>query len=216
MRKLAIGLLLLSVIVSIAPAAAQERPTRLATFSDETGLFSLQYPADMFVAGAYYSELGGLPPIPSVVLASSAEIFTRPTTPPTTPVKAGQWGIAVFFFPKMMFAPMGVTPDATITQFGEVWTKAMTSGDGTITSLPLVTLANGKEAYLAAASDKKVEDNYLMMHEITDGVVVLTALLSSVDGRTDEMIAAHLALTNSIKFTGTAEDVLKLLPPPAK
>jgi hypothetical protein len=56
------------------------------------------------------------------------------------------------------------------------------------------------------------EDNYLMLYEIADGVIVLTTIVSAVDGRTPEMEALHLALTNSIEFTGTAEDVLATMP----
>jgi hypothetical protein len=33
------------------------------------------------------------------------------------------------------------------------------------------------------------------------------------DGRTPEMEAMHLAVTNSIEFTGTADDILATMPP---
>jgi hypothetical protein len=150
-----------------------------------------------------------------VVLVSTPDLLVRSATPPYDPVKQGEWGIAVFFFPKPMFAQMGVPADASITEIGEAWTKANVD-QGTPRVLPPVTLANGKLAFLVTGSSPGQEDNYMMLHETAEGVIVLTALLSAVDGRTDEMIAAHLALTNSIKFTGTVEDILKMMPAPAQ
>jgi hypothetical protein len=214
--------LLWCVLLFVAPALAQdtaEEETLMATFGDETGLFSLQYPADLFVAGQSLAESAGML-FPSVVLSSSLDILSRPNTPPYAPVIMGDWGIAVIFFPKAMFEPMGVAADAPILDVWTAWTAMFLDEGGTTTIEPTpMILDSGAEAIVWAgrgaddgAGGPPAEDNYLMLFEITDGVVVLTALLSAVDGRTPEMEALHLALTNSIEFTGTAEDVLATMP----
>lgn len=222
MKKFSILWLLLCVVLLVAPTLAQdaaEEETPMATFGDETGLFSLQYPADLFVAGASFLESRGLP-FPSVALSSSLDIFSRSATPPYPPIAMGDWGIAVIFFPKAMFAQMGVAADAPILDVANAWAQMFLTGGGSITFQPdPVILDSGAEAIVITgrgeddgAGGPPPEDNYLMLHEIADGVIVLTTIVSAVDGRTPEMEALHLALTNSIEFTGTAEDVLAMMP----
>ncbi|MBL8164546.1 MAG: hypothetical protein JNJ61_21330 [Anaerolineae bacterium] len=223
MKKLSIfGLLLLGVALLVAPTLAQdaaEEAPLVVSFGDETGLFSLQYPADFFVAGQSWIESAGLP-FPSVVFSSSLDIFNRPTAPPYAPIAMGDWGVAVIFFPKAMFAPMGVAADAPILDVANAWAQmSLSEADpANVTFLPdPVILDSGAEAIVIIGdADDGVEDQYLMLHEITDGVIVLTTIVSAVDGRTDDMVAAHLALTNSIEFTGTAEDVLAMMTPPGQ
>lgn len=222
MKKLLVLCLLLTLIVATtAPAAAQGGDTKWATFGDETGLFSLQYPADLFVSGDSFLKSRGLP-FPSVVFSSSLDIFLRPPTPPYAPIAMGDWGIAVIFLPKAMFAPMGVAADAPILDVAKAWSQMSLIGSITFQPDP-VLLDSGAEAVVITGrgtddggGGPPPEDNYLMLHEITNGVIALTTIVSAVDGRTSEMQAMHLALTNSITFTGTAEDVLKMMPPPAK
>lgn len=221
MKKFSILWLLLCVVLLVVPTLAQdtaEEEPPMATFGDETGLFSLQYPADLFVASQSFIEARGLP-FPSVVFSSSLDIFNRPATPPYAPIAMGKWGIAVIFFPKAMFAPMGVAANAPILDVANAWVAMSTSPTATTTFQPdPVILDSGAEAILVTgrgddgAGGPPPEDNYLMLHEITDGVIALTTIVSAVDGRTPEMEAMHLALTNSIEFTGTAEDVLAMMP----
>ncbi len=224
MKKLSVLGLLLAVALLVAPTLAQdaaEEAPLVASFGDETGLFSLQYPADFFVAGQSFLESRGLP-FPSVAFSSSLDIFNRPTTPPYAPVAMGDWGIAVIFFPKAMFAPMGVAADAPILDVGNAWAQMSLTGTFTFQPDPVI-LDSGAEAIVITgrgdddgAGGPPAEDNYLMLYEIADGVIVLTTIVSAVDGRTDDMVAAHLALTNSIEFTGTAEDVLAMMTPPGQ
>jgi hypothetical protein len=228
MKKYSILWLLLCFVLLVAPTLAQdtaEEETPMATFGDETGLFTLQYPADLFVVSSSVTERAGLP-FPSVILASSYTLVTHvatSVTPPWTPVEMEDWGVAVIFFPKAMFAPMGVAADAPILDVANAWVAMSTSPTATTTFQPdPVILDNGAEAIVVTsrgddgAGGPAVEDNYLMLHEITNGVIALTTIVSAVDGRTDDMIAVHLALTNSIEFTGTAEDVLAMMPAPGQ
>jgi hypothetical protein len=222
MKKHAILWLMLCVVLLVAPTMAQdaaEAETPMATFGDETGLFSLQYPADLFVANKHFTEQTGLL-LPAVAFTSSLDILSRPPTPPYAPIAMGDWGIAVLFFPKAMFAPMGVAADAPILDVANAWAQMFLTGDGSMTFQPdPVILDSGAEAILMTgrgeddgAGGPAAEDNYLMLFEITDGVIALTTIVSAVDGRTPEMEALHLAVTNSIEFTGTAENVLALMP----
>jgi len=224
-KKLSIlGLALCVAALLAAPASAQgtaEGKTLMATFGDETGLFSLQYPAELFVLGRGTAERNGLP-FPNVILVSSHTLLTRIVTtsaPPFTPIGMGDWGIAVIFFPKAMFAPLGVAPDAPILDVTKAWAKMSLTPTATTTFKPdPVALTSGAKAIVITsrgdngAGGPAVEDNYLMLHEITDGVIALTTIVSAIDGRTPKMEAMHLALTNSIKFTGTAKDVLAMMP----
>jgi hypothetical protein len=221
MKKLSILWLLLCVVLLVAPTLAQdaaEEETPMATFGDETGFFSLQYPADLFVAGKHFTEQTGLL-LPAVAFASSLDILSRPPTPPYAPLAMGDWGIAVIFFPKAMFAPMGVAADAPILDVANAWAQMSLTGSFTFQPDPVI-LDSGAEAILITgrgeddgAGGPPPEDNYLMLYEITDGVIALTTIVSAVDGRTPEMEALHLVVTNSIEFTGTAEAVLAMMPP---
>lgn len=222
MKKLSVVLWFVCLVIFTMPALAQDAAgaeTPLATFGDETGLFTMQYPADLFVASASFLESRGLP-FPSVAISSSLDIFLRPPAPPYTPIAMGDWGIAVIFFPKAMFAPMGIAADAPILDVANAW--AQMSLTGSFTFQPdSVILDSGAEAIVITgrgeddgAGGPPPEDNYLMLHEIANGVIVLTTIVSAVDGRTTEMEALHLALTNSIEFTGTVEDILAMMPPP--
>lgn len=217
---------LLCLMLWIVPMMAQdaaEEESLMATFGDETGLFTVQYPADLFVAGQSFLEERGLL-LPSVAFTSSLDILSRSITPPYSPIAMGDWGIAVIFFPKAMFAPMGVAADAPILDVANAWGQMSLSPDGIINFQPdPVILDSGAEAIVITgrgsddgAGGPPPEDNYLMLHEIADGVIVLTTIVSAVDGRTPEMEAMHLAVTNSLEFTGTAEDVLALMTPPAQ
>jgi hypothetical protein len=224
MKKLSLLWLLLSIVLLALPTLAQdtaEEETLMATFGDETGLFSVQYPAELIVFGRGVAERNGIP-FPNVFLVSSHNLVTRLATsvaPPWTPVAMGDWGVAIIFFPKAMFAPMGVAADAPILDVANAWAQMSLTGPGSITFQPdPVILDSGAEAVVITgrgddgAGGPAVEDNYLMLHEITGGVIVLTTIVSAVDGRTDDMIAAHLAVTNRLEFTGTAEDVLATMP----
>jgi hypothetical protein len=218
MKKYCILWLLLCVVLLVAPTLAQdttEEETPMATFGDETGLFSLQYPAELYVANQGFTAAL---PFPAVAFTSSVAILARSTTPPYTPIEMGDWGIAVIFFPKAMFAPMGVAADAPILDVANAWAQMSLTGSFTFQPDPVI-LDSGAEAIVIigrgeddGAGGPPPEDNYLMLYEIADGVIVLTTIVSAVDGRTPEMEALHLALTNSIEFTGTAEDVLATMP----
>jgi hypothetical protein len=224
MKKFSILWLLCAfVVLLVAPTMAQdaaEEETPMATFSDETGLFSLQYPADLIVMGRGIVERVGIP-FPNVFLVSSPSLVTRVVTevePPHTPIEVGDWGIAVLFFPKMMFMQMGAAEDASLIDLATTWHGTFGPSSRFTFEPEMITLANGKEAVRFGsigddgAGGPPVEDNYLMLHEITDGVIAITTIISAVDGRTPEMEALHLAVTNSIEFTGTAEDVLAMMP----
>ncbi len=226
MKKLSIVWLFMWVALLILPTLAQdatEEEPLMATFGDETRLFTLQYPADLFVAGQSLAESSGML-FPSVIFSSSLDILSRPPTPPYAPIAMGDWGIAVIFFPKAMFAPMGVAADAPILDVANAWAQMLLSPDGIINFQPdPVILDSGAEAILITgrgpddgAGGPPPEDNYLMLHEIADGVIVLTTIVSAVDGRTPEMEAMHLAVTNSLEFTGTAEDILAMMTPPSQ
>lgn len=222
MKKFSIVWLLLCVGLLVTPTLAQdaaEAETPMATFGDETGLFSVQYPAELFVANQGFTAAL---PFPAAAFTSSVAILSRATTPPYTPIAMGDWGIAVIFFPKAMFAPMGVAADAPILDVANAWAQMSLSASGSTTFQPdPVILDSGAEAIVITgrgaddgAGGPPPEDNYLMLHEITDGVIALTTIVSAVDGRTPEMEALHLVVTNSIEFTGTAEDVMAMMPPP--
>ena len=216
MKKL--SLILLLFVMLVAPALAQEEETRVATFGDETGVFTLQYPADLHVVGASFWE-ASQPPVPMAIFMSSPDMFDRSTTPPYTPLAMGEWGMAVVFFPKAMFLQMGVAEDASLIDLATAYEASFGESGQTTIEPHLVTLENGAEAVVMAgrgddgAGGPPVEDLYLMLHEIADGVILMTTVVSAVDGRTDEMIAAHLALTNSVEFSGTADEILAGMTP---
>jgi hypothetical protein len=219
MKKLSIlWLLCLLAVASVTPTQAQdvEKKPSLAAFGDETGLFSLQYPAQLIVFGTGVVESNVLP-VPNVFIVSSHKMVLRLATAGTPPsrLETGDWGMAVIFFPKVMFAQMGVTADAPILDVAKAWAKMSLDAERTNFRPDPVSLASGAEAIvITGRAEDDVEDQYLMLHEIADGVIALTTIVSAVDGRTPEMEAMHLALTNSIKFTGKAEDILAMMTPP--
>jgi hypothetical protein len=219
MKKLSVFWLLLCIVLIAAPTLAQDTAEEppMATFGDETGLFTVQYPAHLFVASSSFFEAGGIP-FPGVALTSSADIFLRSQTPPYTPVAVGDWGVAIILFHEAMFMQMGVAEDASLIDLATTWHSSFGPNARFTIEPHLITLENDKEAVVFGsigddgAGGPPVEENYLMLHEIAEGVIALTALLSAVDGRTEDMIAAHLAMTNSLEFTGTAEDLLATMP----
>ncbi len=215
MKKSSILWLLWCCLLLVAPTLAQDEAAALATFGDETGLFTLQYPAELFVLGRGIAERSGLP-FPNVLLVSSHTLVTRVATsvnPPWTPIEMGDWGVAVIFFPKAMFMQMGAAPDAPILEVANAWVAMSIPEDAPTFQPDPVILDSGAEAIVITNhGDDGVEDQYLMLHEITDGVIALTTIVSAVDGRTPEMEAMHLAITNSLEFTGTADDVLAMMP----
>jgi hypothetical protein len=219
MKKLSIlWLLCLLAVVSAAPTQAQdvEKKPLLATFGDETGLFSLQYPAQLIVFGSGVVESAVLP-VPNVVIVSSHSMVLRLATAgaPPSRLETGDWGMAVVFFPKAMFAQMGVAADAPILEVAKAWAQMFLDAERANFRPDPVSLASGADAIvITGRAEDNVEDQYLMLHEVTDGVIALTTIVSAVDGRTPEMEAMHLALTNSIKFTGKAEDILAMMTPP--
>lgn len=229
MKKVSLLSLLLCITLLVAPTLAQDKGQAplMATFSDETGLFSVQYPAELIVVGRGVTEGNGLT-VPNVFLVSSPALLTRvltEKTPPFSPLQKDDWGIAILFFPKAMFAQMGVAADAPISDVAKAWAKMfLTDPDNTTTfQTNPVKLISGVETtvIVGRASDDGAggpppEDNYLMLHEIADGVIALTTIVSAVDGRTDDMVAKHLAVTNSLKFTGKAEDILAMMTPPSQ
>jgi hypothetical protein len=226
MKHLYILWLLLGVVLLVIPTLAQDAAdaaSPMATFGDETGLFTVQYPADFIVGGKYLTERVGFP-FPNVLLLATPGLFNRVDTslePPWQPIAMGDWGVAVIFLPKAMFAEMGVAADAPILDVANAWATMSLDANGVINFQPDAMLLDSGAAAIVitgrgsddGAGGPPPEDNYLMLHEITDGVIALTTIVSAVDGRTPEMEALHLAITNSIQFTGTAEDVMAMMSP---
>ncbi len=183
----------------------------LLRYEDEAGLFSLNYVAEL----APYPGIFGEPPdmpFPYIAFGNSDETVDASLV--YEPLPEGGWGIAVIFLPKAMFAEMGVAADAPITAYGDAWMAAELSTDDAaevgITEVPttdLITLSNGVEAaQVDVLAD--TEHNRVVMYEVTDGVIVLSALLTAVDGRTEALEDAWLTTVESITFDGTAEDIM--------
>jgi len=182
----------------------------MALYEDANGLFTVEYPADFFA----YPNLFTFPPFLNVVFDDSEVDLDELEELPA----ADGVSIGVIFWPRPFFPEMGGFPeDIPVEAFGEAIVVDRASGMvedeaereallETIT-VETITLADGSEAALVTYSEE-TEDLIIAFFDASEDVIAFVSLATEPGARTEELEALHMAVVNSLVFTGTADDVL--------
>jgi hypothetical protein len=179
--------------------------TDTVTYADPAGMFTLDHAAALTTVGPDIARTFGFP-FPSVALADSDATIDLSIV--AQPVPEGGWGIAAMFIPAAFFTHKGLPADASLSDLAMVFAPQPDNAEGAeVVSASVIAISDGTPA-IQRVNVGVTENNLTLFYEVTDGVYVLAALLSSPVGRSDALVEALMMSVTSIAFTGAAETLM--------
>ena len=210
-------LLSIVLILGLVPFAfAYAQDGDMALYEDASGLFTVEYPAEFFAYPNFFAIDETFPPFLNVVFDDSDVDLDELEVLP----EADGVSIGVIFWPRPFFPEMGGFPeDIPVEAFSEAMVVDRASrmiedeAEREILleaiTIEMITLADGSEAALVKYPEE-TEDNVIAFFDVSEDVIAFVSLQTEPGARTEELEALHMAVVNSLEFTGTAADVVMM------
>jgi hypothetical protein len=216
-----LSIVLIVGLVPFAFAFAQDDDAEMSDedmvlYEDASGLFTVEYPAAFFAYPNFFGMDETFPPFLNVVFDDSEVDLDELEELPA----ADGVSIGVIFWPRPFFPEMGGFPeDITVEAFSEAMVvdrvSRMIEDESERETLleaitiETITLADGSEAALVTYPEE-TEDNIIAFFDASEDVIAFVSLQTEPGARTEELEALHMAVVNSLEFTGTAADVVMM------
>jgi hypothetical protein len=218
-----LSLLVLVILVAGVPLAAfaQEEP-KMEEFTSEDGLLTVLYPAEWFI-----QENTADSGFPGVTIGNSEETLASIVSPEGEELLPGYAGIVVMLMPVDVFSFVGVevtdetTPDELAAIIVENFFEGGSSAESEATAetteaatprfgeVETVDLTEDLQAGYVPVTEIETEGALIVYQ--ADGIVVLTLAAAHTGEYTEEIDALALAVASSVKYTGTADELMNIL-----
>jgi len=212
---------LFTLVLSPLAVFAQEDT---ATFTSENGLFSFTYPAEWVVQETEDFPYG------ATVADSEETMEEMQNEDAETQADPGQVGATIGLLPVEFLTSLGFEMEEEMS-FEDVAEKLLEfltdgeegddseadmeataePGDVTLSEMELVEFESGAVAAIAEYTEEGSE-GAIVVFMPADGVVGLLYLATAPGELTDELHATVLAIVESFEFTGTADDLMPMMP----
>lgn len=204
--------LMLMACQPIQPVTTEDvaAPT-LATYTDQHGFFTAQYPADWVVKPHMGEEM----PVPHVAIGSHMEIMEKSSAWELLP--EDQIGVGIMLLPRDMFAEAGLTADTPLEEAARLILTGMGADDPEAvaemvaqTTFEEITLANGIPAVLGRSS-APTEAYVMTLSDQGDSLYLFTSQILALDYENAVLEAQVMAIVNSIEVTASTDEIMAFI-----
>lgn len=190
-----------------SPSTLGQPASALTTYTDEHGMFTVEYPAEWVAIGYLFADA----PFPHVGIGSHQEIMDLSTAEQLLP--EDQIGVALMLVPREMFAEAGITAETSLAEAAPLLLMAMADDAELMAGLlggaaaEPVTLSNGTPA-VRLAFDGLTEAYQMTLADLGDGLILFAPRIQALDHHNTALEAQIDAVVDSFALTASAEQVM--------